>query len=295
MGSVKDDRTPAPASRGPTLPSQTEVLDGIRNLSLQNAERLDARAGALQVAGVVASVVGVVVPEETWGYLLGVAGFVLILAWLYVWKRHRSLRDAGERARRAGLLAGGLGLQLTPEDLRDLVDAAAISLPEAAQFQQPDYYAAQSPPGKERLREMLEESAFWSSRLFEASATQTMTQFRWLLVAVVVIVLATVPLASREFTINEMKVVLILLGFLSSGEMLEKAWRYDVAAKSVRRIELRLQALREGGSRFERLLPLLMDYNSAVEAAPMMAPGVYRKHRERLDHLWKSAHPDSAA
>jgi hypothetical protein len=158
---------------------------------------------------------------------------------------------------------------------------------EVEAWKEPGYFAATEPPGVQRAAAMLQESAFWSTHLFRASAARMQI---WLVgcgIAALVCLLAGPvlwPGAAHRVLIPVFSVLASSLVFL---EWLIRVMQYHAAAIETGEILQRLESLRAAGFPKDDFLLILVDYNSAVEAAPMMAPGVFKANHDRLDRIWR--------
>ena len=74
-------------------------------------------------------------------------------------------------------------------------------------------------------------------------------------------------------------------------ESVECSWwpsiQYRSAAVEVKEVMDRLTRIRQAGYPKDDFFLAMVDYNSAAERAPMMAPGAYAANRDRLNQIWR--------
>jgi len=274
--------------------NQSVLLSSVRNRLLGEAGKLDFRVGATQAAVLLANLAAVLAPPSL-GDLLVLLTSLLAVAWLFFSYRHVQTRSIGERARRAALAVDGLGFRLDPDSLREILAEAQSLCPRGLDwksFEQPDYFASAAPPGKTRLAELLHECAFWSAELHLAAARTLKEGSAAALLFSFLSLFAAIYWAGSGAMLGTLRFVLAFCSFLVSGEVLLRAFRHSSHGISIRAVELRVAALRRhSAARSEsapdiELLLALGDYNSEVEAAPMIPGWLFRRNRDRLNQLW---------
>jgi hypothetical protein len=134
---------------------------------------------------------------------------------------------------------------------------------------------------------MLGESAFYSSHFLRWSAQRAWFLFIGFLTVSLLLLFATLPFLHSQQWMGEVRVVCSLLVFYVSSDVLGAALSYSSAERVVCNICIRLQRAKAASYPTHDILLILGDYNSAVEGAPLMVPGIYESHRDELDRLWK--------
>ena len=233
------------------------------------------------------AVVSVFVPGETAAMTAACISFLgaVTLAWLGL--RQQAFRRYGERVRRATLLAKGLGHELSAHEFRSIETDFEGEMDRAAAKADPDYYSSALPAGEERLIENLYESAFWSADLYKHSAKSAWIRFAVMAIAVIFIILTTLPFLSGQLPIILSRIVLVVMTILASREVFGDAVAYSMAHREVGLVMDRLEALRVKTDKTADLMLILGDYNSAVEMAPMPQSGVYQRRREEISRGWQ--------
>jgi hypothetical protein len=263
----------------------------LQRSEFDRAAKLDRWQLGIQVLIAVLSAVSQLLPNNglaATAAILLAAGVVLTF-WLI--HRSRERRSLGEQARRATLLVEGLGLRLSAADLRRFAALAEDKPEELAKWADPEYYDAVGPPSVEKAAAMLEESAFWSTHLFRASATRMQI---WLVVsgiAALLCLLLALSLFPGVSSPIPIRVFSTLASSLIFFEALGRSIQYRSAAGQAADILERLARIRQAGYPKDDFFLALVDYNSAVENAPMMAPGVYAANCDRLNRIWKEYRP----
>lgn len=266
-------------------------LIGLQRAEFNKAAKLQLWILRVQVFIAIVAGAAVFVEDSVVAYSATIAAVTLALVWAWLGWSYRESRGQAERSRRATLLMDGLGVQVSSGELRDLEASFTISPEEGAKHEDPNYYATQAPPGDARLAEMIEETTFWSADLMHYSARRTWILFIVFLGLGLAFLFAAVPWSGNEEIKGGVRVFCALLTLLVSTDVLGAAFSYGNAAKALKSMLPRLEAVRALGYPRADLLLLLADYNSAVEGAPMYPPGIYDKRRDRLNKLWNNRQP----
>lgn len=265
--------------------TQRDTLVGLQRAGFARASVLDKRFFGLQVLASAFVVASLLLPEGPVVRILGPMTLLVVACALVVNVRSKAQRLFAERVRRATLLVDGLGGKLSLLEMRRLGALAGMSEAEIAIWNDPSYFVATAPPGVERATEMLEESALWSTTLFRRSADRTLFWMLGLLGVAVASLLIGLELFPAESSSVQAKIFSGVATAIFSVELLTRWWAYRIAARDVDDVLTRLEQLRRLGFHQDDFLLALGDYNSAVEGAPLMAPGVYAENREKLDEL----------
>lgn len=270
-----------------------KILEGLTNAEFGKAERLFTWSGRAQLALAVISAIGVFVTGTTATLLLAILAATIFAGWAYADWLYRASRAQAERGRKALLVVEGLDGTVSPGEIRDIEAGFTVSREQGERAHNPEFFASTKEKGKERLLELIEESAFYSCRLYRLSAAAT-----WLKLVIYGAIcfglfVSTVYFIDAETIAFTSRLVLVVLIFLISQEVLGSARDYGRAHLALSSTQARIRAIRAAGYPEGDLLVFMGDYNSAVEGAPMMAPGVYKKNAAHLDELWRR-HQQSA-
>lgn len=263
-------------------------LEGFVGAEFGKAEALFRRAAMVQVvvAGLAAASVFDVNP--TINAVVAVVALALYGAWAVLDWQYRDARGQAERGRRVLLIADGLGGTVSPGELREVEAGFSVSQSKGKEAQNLYFFASDREFGEARLTELLEESSFYSCRLYRLSATWAWRRFV-VAIAMCMLLLITLPsLMQSEQVALYARVVSTVLIFLVGQEVLGTARAYSRAHEALTGMQARVRAIRELDHPLGDLLLLLGDYNSAVEGAPLMAPDVYKRAAPRLDELWRT-------
>lgn len=237
------------------------------------------------------SVTAIFLSTKPWSALAAIA--ILLLIATIEWLRHKSTRrrSVADKARRVTLLADGLGIQVPPALLRDLL-ALSFQPPEAIEkWDDPSYFASTDPPGVENARKYLEESAFWSKHLYEASASRTLGWFGVSGLVMVIFFLTALSVIPHADSPRYVHVFATVASSFVFFDLASRTLRYRNAAVETAAILQSLSIRRNVDFSRDDLLVAIIDYNSIVEAAPLMAPGVYNGNQQKLSQAWNRLCP----
>lgn len=222
--------------------------------------------------------------------LLGfaVVGFVLAGAWFVLAQRQRLHRNAGNQARRAVLLASGLGHKFSPEQRLRIFDQFIVSIEGKPLVREDEYFASRAEPSHRRLAELIEESAYWTLDLQKASATALQWSLSLLVALLVVWLAAWAPAISSNAGVSMSRALIAFLVFLVSADVVGAMLAHREAAQAIGEIFQRVEtvAAREYSSVDVQLI--MTDYNAAVEGAHSALPGIYALRNKPLTRRWRS-------
>ena len=270
----------------------SETAQEIKLVGLQRAEF--ARASLLvtwsfrvQALIVILAAINAFVSEEHASNIVAVVLFFLAIVWAVLSLFARKSRSCAERARRYSLIVDGLGLRVSSsESLRRSMDFT-VKAQDGRKFEDATYYASGLCCGPERLKEMLDESTFWSSQLAVSSRNRLILFGGLVAIAAVVVVICVIALGDAE----RFKVARGLGAVL--GAMVLTSVMSDLFAFWAEHSELEVLSRRiEQVSAVQELQPelvlLFADYNSIVETAPMFIPGIYKRRKDEINRLWEN-------
>lgn len=262
-------------------------LIGYQRAQFARASTYRSRQVLLQFAVAVPGALSVFTDNGILLYLLASLGGILLGAYWWTDHRYRSLREAAERARRATLLIGGLGVALSAAEEFQLAQSFEVDKAEAAAHGKDGYFASEEGTGPKRLAEMLEESAFWTEHLHKASFIFMLGACVILLGAFLFIGWWAIPFGTTTAQMALARVFLAILVFVLSSDVWGAAYAHFSGWTEVKEIRLRLAAARDRGAEQGDVLLLMSDYNAAVEAAPLIVPKVYEWRGDKLNELWR--------
>ncbi|WP_339822499.1 hypothetical protein [uncultured Parasphingorhabdus sp.] len=263
------------------------TLEGLTSAEFKKAERLFKRAFYSQLIIAAFGMLTIFITNGNWSLIFAVAAMIGYMIWFLISLYHRESRGQAERGRRAMLISDGLSEHLSPSEARDIEVAFTVTKEDGKFSENPDFFATDKAAGNDRLAEMLEESAFYSCNLYAASARQTwVSLFLFMCIAIAMFASSMLFLDVSQIQLGA-RLLCATLVLLMSQDIAGNAMAYASAHRQLAGFQSRLKNLRLSGYPQPDLLLLLGDYNSAVESAPMMAPGVYQQNRVRLDELWR--------
>lgn len=276
-------------------PDEFNRLSGAQSAGFARCAVERSRILNLQAAIAVVAGTSVLFDKAVALYGLAIVGLVLVGFWALLTIRYVDWRGKTERVRRAIIIAGGLGGDIPAAELREMYESVPASEREISAKVDPEYFASKSAPGPMRMSEMLEESVFWTKSLAKCAAIETWLMFGLTLALVVGVLFVSAAYLSREAAMVAIRAACAAVIFLLSTEFFGAAWSYTTASVDLPRIEDRLIANRERGCETSELMRIFGDYNSIVEAMPVFSAGLYPRHRDRLNKLfkaWGSKTPD---
>jgi hypothetical protein len=269
------------------MANQQQTLIGFQKAEFEKAAKLQLLVVVLQFMITIITGVVVFLHDDSEIYILGLASVVLAVGWALAANNLRKVRGCAERARRVAVLVDAFGHDLPAYEYTDLLLEFSVSSVKAQAHEDPSYYASKEIPSIGRLREMLEEAAFWSKYLLGKSA-----DLYWMFLAAVFLIsifliFGLLATASRGTLMTAAKLVSAVLTTLVSVDLVGAALAYAASAREVGSVLSKLrQAPEDGDALIQNTMILLTDYNSAVESAPLFAPGVYRRNRDKLNDMW---------
>jgi len=233
--------------------------------------------------------------------VLAFAALVLDAPWVYWlafgtllgegaawWSRLQALatHSRAETARRRALLITSFGAD--PGDL-DTVDVTQRltdwARRNASKYEDGEYWSSTLPPGPTRLKETLQESAFWSTHLYRAAATRALRVFGGLVLIVGVAALALVFADAGEVGVMAARAIVVILTALVATDALADSLRWSSASRAAETVDRRLVSadLSDPGT----LAAIIADYATATEGAAPIPNRLYEKCHNRLNTAWQ--------
>lgn len=240
--------------------------------------------GQLLVA--IPGVLSIFVTDEQTLYLLAIGGFVLLMLVAFFNRNYQHHRNGAETARRATLIVEGVDHQFTAEEKNTLLGQMSVSSKTAEQKNDSNWFATKEPASRERLLEIIEESAFFTRYLQSSSALVMAAIFAITVIILIVAIFAIIPTSESETLVVVARLALAILVFLLSSGTLVSALGHFSAWNSAKTIQSRANLAKVRGAGLADTLLIMGDYNSAVEQAPMVVPLVYRWQSNSLNERW---------
>lgn len=218
-------------------------------------------------------------------YWFVVAGALTeIAAWVFR-RKATTLHSYGEQSRRFALLMNAYEVTKEPAEGVDL----RACLPDeverrAATLEDPAYYASQKAPGRDRLVEILQESAFWSKHLYSKAATRSWIIVVFLFAGILVLTAVLVPWSQLTVSIALARVIVVFLLLLTTIDVAGQALDWQDAATISERVDLSLT--RSEAPSESEILAIFADYSVATATASPIPTGLYKRHWNRLEREW---------
>ena len=184
------------------------------------------------------------------------------------------------------MLLGGLNESFSPGEAQALRECFSVSTIEARRCEIQQYYATTLPPGPARLGEMIEESAFYSESLQRISANAML----WILIVfglvLLVVAFGVTPFVAREASHTILRILLAVLAFTMSADVLGALRAHRTAAKEIHEVRQRLVAADAAGYPQADVFLEFTNYLSAIESAPESVPYAYKLRSKHLNEKW---------
>jgi ABC-type multidrug transport system fused ATPase/permease subunit len=261
-------------------------LIGRQKAEFGHASRLRTRTLHVQLAIGLLGVITVFVTDDRALYIAAIVGVVLAAWWLWLTNELAETRSHAERIRRATMIAGGLGLTLDGVEMFELENDGRASKAEAKRLNDPNYFASKSPPGVQRLVEMLEESAIWTANLTKIAAREAWIVFGLSIALPLLAILCALAFATTNQVQIVSRVLFAMLVVLLSVDFLGAAISFSRARGETLRVIDKLQRLKTPGASLEAFILLFADYNAAVEEAPVFSAGLYPRNEKQLNEQY---------
>ena len=248
------------------------------------AKRLRAQRAGAHALTFALAVAGLFLPAPM-AYYFALGAFLSeAAAW---WLRHRAMacHQRAEEGRRRALLTAALGSD--PETLEAVDLAQRFSKRargSAHAHADPGYWSTSQAPGPARLREALQESAFWSTHLYRAAA-------KWGFaiagaVAGLAALGALVVALSQPGEVGEAitRVCVVILTAVIATDVLTDALGWLGASRAAHRVDRRIAASDFADQAV--VLAIFADYATATEAAAPIPTRLYKREHDRLVAAW---------
>jgi hypothetical protein len=246
----------------------------------------------LQIATFAASIVSIFVSSQFAYYPALVALISQGLSWT-LRIRASSQQSTGDEGRMRGLLLDALGETTEYIDLANWVNSISEDVrARAVQSVDPNYFASKTPQGIVRLRDHLQENAFWGKYLYGAAADRYTKLLSAFGVAAVVVVLIAIPLAPHNESLIVARILVTVLSFGAALTQINEILSWRSAKSKIETVDRRLEVLAtlsEGqlmSQGIEALFAVFGDYCVATATSSPVPGSVYQHQRQRLNALW---------
>ncbi len=135
---------------------------------------------------------------------------------------------------------------------------------------------------------MIEESAYWTRDLQHASAKILEAALVTLGMLMALALWLGIPLLSSDATISMGRVLVAILVFMLSSDLVGAIFAHREAASTIDEILQRTETAAARGYPAADVLLLMSDYNATVESAPLALPGVYKLRCPSLTRRWRA-------
>lgn len=269
-----------------------ERLTGYQTAHFKEASKLRVRLFFVQLFLALPAAASVVVQDGKAVYWLAVVGAILSIVWWVLQAKYRRYREAAQSARRAGLIANGLGTSFSPAEFRDLRQKFVVTEDAAIASEDENYYASTLPCGFGRLAELIEESAFYTSKLQSISAFWMRVIVAGFAALFAVLAFGWLPYSGADTMMTIVRIGFAFLVFVLSTDVFGAMLAHAQAARDAKEIYQRLGRARSDKFPQSDVLLALSDYNAIIEAAPESIPFAYDLSRVDLDKKWREYQTD---
>ena len=222
-------------------------------------------------------------------YFFAVASLATLGIKIWLVGLHSQAKAASNSARRAVMLLEGLGGTLNLINQVALFDKLNAAIAHEETIDPKVYYASQQKKGSSRLLELVEESAFYSSKTHKASGRFYVALIAIFAIVAAAIVLFALPKADNGTLIFLIRVLIVLSIYTLSIDVFGKWRSFKSSWSAFQSIYQRCAGIEASGADVNDSLLLLLDYISAVEASPVTLMRAYsRKEKAKIDALWKT-------
>lgn len=259
---------------------------------LAEASRMYRWSRQLQIVTFAVSVTSIFVSSN---YAYWVAFLALIsqsISWAFR-IRASGQQSTGDEARMRGLLLDALGSTTEPIDLADLLNRMSSHVrARAVKSVDPDYFASTAPEGLVRLRDHLQENAFWGKCLYEVAANQYSKFLGVFGIAAIAILFVAIPLSPHDQSLIAARVLVTALSFGAALTQANEILTWRSAKSKIETVDRRLEVLAKYSKTelmskgIEALFAVFGDYCVATATSPPVPVSIYRHQRQRLNTLW---------
>lgn len=255
---------------------------------LNKAQRYQNFAVAAQLGVALVAALSVYSNDNVIQLNLAISGFTLAFMWFALARKQRVHQSAGDQARRVVLLASGLGERFSAEQRLRVFDKFSVPIVGLPLVRDEAYFASRAAPGYRRLAELIEESAYWTRDLQQASAVIVQAMLVAFATLMALALWLSIPRLPSDAAVSMARVLVAILVFLLSSDLVGSIFAHREAASAIGEILQRTETAAARGYPEADVLLLVSDYNAAVECAPFALPGVFKLRRSSLTRRWRA-------
>lgn len=202
--------------------------------------------------------------------------------------RGRNLQSVAHEALRRGMIVDALGTSPAPLDLADLRQRLGTEVEKVAgTFQGAGYYESLEPVGAKRLKDHLQESAFFSKWLFKTASKLALLAAVGLAVLLLLAVLIFLPFLDGSSGLIVANILVLVLFFTVSVDILGYAIEWYGASEMAGHVVHRLEHL--DVNNLGEILAVFSDYAIGISSAPPIPTRIYTNQRDRLNEMWNQS------
>ncbi len=213
-------------------------------------------------------------------------------AWAYL-RRASNQQSVGDQAGRRALLLDALGSTAERVDLGDVLQRLSQTAHDgSSKIADPNYFASQAPPGPARLRDHLQENAFWNKALYAEAAAARVKALVVPAALVGIVTLVALPLAPRDQSLTAARLVVGIVSLAAILTEVREIISWKAAETSVGQIDRRLETLAHLSAdelvakRLESVLAVFGDYCVITSSTPTIPRRIYQQNKDRLNRIW---------
>jgi hypothetical protein len=231
--------------------------------------------------------------DEPGTYVLATIAVVSeAVAWTLRWRGIEG-NDLAERARRRAMIAAALGTDPDPTGTAALrTDFSRWAIAHVDDWRDPDYWSSDLPPGPARLRDTMQESAFWSCRLYKAAAGRTLVRLIVVAGGAAFIVLIFIVAKTGSVAETSARVLTVMLAVLIATDELGVWLSYRSARAAAERTVGLLDHVDMGD--LGTAAVVVADYATATAGAAPIPTTVYGREHDKIAQAWASRSTSSA-
>jgi hypothetical protein len=194
------------------------------------------------------------------------------------------LHDDAEQAKRVALLCNAFGCAESKvgADLRVAFSESVHK--DAESLDDRGYYSSDEQLGTARLRDLVQESAFFSKHLYAAAAKRAAFIGVAPIVGLVAAIILAAPFSDPRMAVVIARVLVAFLALLISADILGYALAWNAGRALAERVDCTLERIDLASD--HELLAAFADYGVVTSTTPPIPTGLYDKTRERLNQAW---------
>jgi hypothetical protein len=270
------------------MDEQTELkLIGMHRSEYELAKSNEIKAWICQIVVALTASLSIFISSEKLIYLTTIIALISIVCEKWFTHQSKKQKDIAERARRMILLVDGLGYEVSQKEITDLLRGFSSSEASGKKWEDIDYYYSPQNHSSNRLRQILQESAFYSEHLYKESANISWVLFGIIFIFSLVTLFILPLLARTSWTIVVANTICIILMFIITIDLSGRAVEFNDTANLLQQIDDRLEYTQKEINEHDLML-ILSDYNTAVACTPLIPTIIYKSNKQRLDKLWKN-------